>query len=128
MEVFAPLYPVVPVFVLIAVGFIFARCKKISLIPITELIVYLGTPSLVFTSLASKPILLNEIVILASGVLLIFAGVGLLIRLYFSLFRFSSPEFASCSPKSMARIRTSRRPSLLSALFFLSYPSRECSG
>jgi predicted permease len=65
MEVFAPLYPVVPVFVLIAVGFIFARCKKISLIPITELIVYLGTPSLVFTSLASKPILLNEIVILA---------------------------------------------------------------
>ena len=94
MEVFTPLYPVVPVFVLITVGFCFAHWKKITLFPITELIVYLGTPSLVFTSLASKPILLNDILILAAGVLLIFAGVGFLIGLYFSLFRFSSRGFA----------------------------------
>ena len=60
MEVFAPLYPVVPVFVLITIGFSFAHWKKIALLPITELIVYLGTPSLVFTSLARKPILINE--------------------------------------------------------------------
>ena len=94
MEVFTPLYPVVPVFVLITIGFCFARLKKISLVTITELIVYLGTPSLVFTSLASRPIFLNDILILAAGVLLIFTGVGFLIRLYFSLFRFSSPGFA----------------------------------
>ena len=94
MEVFAPLYPVVPVFVLITIGFSFAHCKKIALLPITELIVYLGTPSLVFTSLASKPILVNDIFVLAVGVLLIFTGVGFLIWLYFSLFRFSSRGFA----------------------------------
>jgi predicted permease len=48
----------------------------------------------VFTSLASKPILLNDILILAAGVLLIFTGVGFLIGLYFSLFRFNSRGFA----------------------------------
>jgi predicted permease len=94
MEIFIPLYPVVPVFLLIALGFVFAHWKKISLVPVTEMIVYLGTPSLVFSSLASKPLLLADIAILISGVLLIFAGVGLLIGLYFSCFRFSSRGFA----------------------------------
>ena len=41
-----------------------------------------------------KPIFLNDILILAAGVLLIFTGVGFLIGLYFSLFRFSSRGFA----------------------------------
>lgn len=60
---------------LITIGFCFAHWKKIILLPITELIVYLGTPSLVFTSLAGKPILINDILVLAVGVLLIFTGV-----------------------------------------------------
>jgi malate permease and related proteins len=94
MELFTPLYPVVPVFLLIALGFLFAHWKKISLVPVTELIVYLGTPSLVLSSLASKPLLLADIAVLSSGVVMIFAGVGVLIGLYFSCFRFSSPGFA----------------------------------
>ncbi|MEX0806466.1 MAG: AEC family transporter [Candidatus Binatia bacterium] len=94
MELFEPLSPVVPVFLLIATGFVFARWKKISLVPVTELIVYLGTPSLVFTSLARKPLSAADIAVLLSGVLLIFAGVGLLVRIYFSAFRFSSRGFA----------------------------------
>ena len=94
MELLKPLSPVVPVFLLIATGFAFARWKKISLVPVTELIVYLGTPSLVFTSLARKPLFAADIAVLLSGVLLIFAGVGLLVRIYFSVFRFSSRGFA----------------------------------
>ncbi|MPZ77050.1 MAG: hypothetical protein GEU77_11060 [Deltaproteobacteria bacterium] len=94
MELLKPLSPVVPVFLLIATGFVFARWKKISLVPVTELIVYLGTPSLVFTSLARKPLFAADIAVLLSGVLLIFAGVGLLVRIYFSVFRFSSRGFA----------------------------------
>lgn len=58
------------------------------------MIVYLGTPSLVFTSLANKPLLLAAIAVLISGGLLMFAGVGLLIGLYFFSFRFSSRGFA----------------------------------
>ena len=46
MELIKP--PVIPVFLLVVIGFIFAHWKKISLASVTEIIVYLGTPSLVF--------------------------------------------------------------------------------
>ena len=94
MEILKPLTPVLQVFLLVAAGFVFAHWKKISLSSVTELIVYLGTPSLVFSSLASKPLYAGDIAVLLSGILLIFAGVGLLIRLYFLLFHFSSRGFA----------------------------------
>lgn len=94
MEIFKPLSPVIPVFMLIAAGFIFAHWKKISLASVTEIIVYLGTPSLVFSSLASKPLFAGDILILFSGIVMIFAGVGLLIRGYFILFGFTSRGFA----------------------------------
>ncbi len=94
MELFKPLAPVIPVFFLIAVGFVFAHWKKISLAPLTELIVYLGTPSLVFTSLAGKPLIATDIAVLFAGTVTMFAAVGLLIRLYFFSFRFHSRGFA----------------------------------
>jgi predicted permease len=94
MELFKPLSPVIPVFFLVALGFIFARWKKINLVSLTDIIVYLGTPSLVFTSLASKPLYAGEVALLFCGVVGIYAGVGLLIRLYFLTFRFNSPGFA----------------------------------
>ena len=94
MEIFKPLSPVIPVFILIAAGFIFAHWKKISLASVTEIIVYLGTPSLVFSSLAAKPLFAGDILILSSGIVVIFAGVGLLIRGYFALFGFQSRGFA----------------------------------
>jgi len=46
MDAFKPLAPVIPVFLLIAIGFIFARGKKISLASVTEIIVYLAAPCL----------------------------------------------------------------------------------
>jgi len=54
VELFKPLASVIPVFFLSAVGFVFAHWKKISLAPLAELIVYLGTPWLAFTSRAGK--------------------------------------------------------------------------
>jgi hypothetical protein len=94
MDILKPLSPVVPVFLLITAGFIFAHWKKISLASVTEIIVYLGTPSLVFSSLASKPLYVGDLAILASGIIAIYAGVGVLIRFYFIIFRFNSRGFA----------------------------------
>jgi len=94
VELFKPFAPVIPVFFLIAVGFVFAHWKKISLAPLTELIVYLGTPSLVFTSLAGKPLIATDIATLFAGTVTMFAAVGLLIKLYFFSFRFRSRGFA----------------------------------
>ncbi|HEX2933397.1 MAG TPA: hypothetical protein VHV54_26955, partial [Candidatus Binatia bacterium] len=62
MELFKSLSPVIPVFFLIAAGFAFAHWKKISLTSVTEIIVYLGTPSLVFSSLVSRPLFVGDIV------------------------------------------------------------------
>jgi len=94
MEVFQPLSPVIPVFLLISAGFVFAHWKKINLTSVTEIIVYLGTPSLVFSSLASKPLYAADLAILASGLIAIYAGVGALIKVYFVIFRFHSRGFA----------------------------------
>jgi predicted permease len=94
MEFFTPLAPVIRVFLLIAAGFIFAQWKKINLSSITEIIVYLGTPSLVFTSLVSKPLYAGDLLILTAGIAIIYAGVGLLVQLYFKTFRFYSRGFA----------------------------------
>jgi hypothetical protein len=38
MELFRPLSPVIPVFLLVAVGFIFALWKKIRLASVTEIV------------------------------------------------------------------------------------------
>jgi malate permease and related proteins len=94
MEIFTPLAPVIPVFLLIAAGFAFAHWKKINLTSVTEVIVYLGTPSLVFSSLAGKPLLATDIAVLSAGILLIFAIVGFFIRIYFLVSGFSSRGFA----------------------------------
>jgi hypothetical protein len=68
MELIQASFSVIPVFLLVAVGFIFAHWKKINL-----------------TSC--------DIAIL-SAILIIFAGVGLLMRLYFFIFGFTSRGFA----------------------------------
>jgi predicted permease len=94
MEVLKPVSAVIPVFLLIAAGFLFAHWKKISLASVTEIIVYLDTPCLVFGSLASKPLYVADIAVLFSGIAIMFAAVGLLILLYFSIFRLSSRGFA----------------------------------
>jgi predicted permease len=94
MDFLNPLSPVIPVFLLVATGFAFARWKRISLASVTEIIVYLGTPSLVFTSLASRPLFAADIAVLFSSLLLIFTGVGLLLRAYFFIFSFRSRGFA----------------------------------
>ena len=87
------LSPVVPVFVLTAVGYVFARYRKISLEPITEYVIYLGAPALVFTSLATKPLYAADIAVVTAAALAILALVGLLIFLYALATGFSSPGF-----------------------------------
>jgi predicted permease len=89
MELLRAISPVIPVFMLIACGFVFTQWKRINLTFLTEIIVYLGTPSLVFSSLASKPLFAGDIAVLFGGILIIFAAVGLIIRLYFFFFRFT---------------------------------------
>src|SRR6266542_4345364 len=86
MELFRALSPVIPVFILISCWFVFAQWKRINLTSLTEIIVYLGTPSLVFSSLASKPFFAGDIAVLFGGILIIFAAVGFSFDFTFSFF------------------------------------------
>ncbi len=94
MDLLKPVMPVIPVFLLIAIGFIFAQWKKISLASVTEIIVYLAAPSLVFTSLATKPLFAEDILVMIAGAAGILIGEGVLIVAYFRLSRFQSRGFA----------------------------------
>lgn len=87
------LSPVIPVFALIGIGFIFARWKRISLESITEFIVYLASPSLVFSSLSSKPLMATDLLVLLAGVIGFMSGVGVLVTIYSFVFRFHSRGF-----------------------------------
>ncbi len=93
MDGLKPLSPIISVFLLIGIGFVFARWKRINLVPLTDIIVYLAAPCLVFTSLTTKPLFPADIAVIFAGALGILGGVGLLIRLYSLIFRFRSPGF-----------------------------------
>jgi predicted permease len=94
VEAFKAVTPVVPVFFLIAAGFLFAKWKEIPLRPLTEFIVFFTTPSLIFTSLARRPLNFADIAAILAGAVGILAIVGILILIYFSVFRFRSRGFA----------------------------------
>jgi len=93
MDLVKPLSPVIPVFLLVAIGFGFAHWKKINLAAVTEVIVYLAAPSLVFTSLATKPLFPADIAVMVSGAVGIAAGAGTLVWIYFHLFQWRSRGF-----------------------------------
>ena len=87
------LSPVIPVFTLVAVGYLFAHFRKISLASITEFTVYLAAPCLVFTSLAVKPLIPADITVILGGAAGILIGVATLSWVYARLFHFRSPGF-----------------------------------
>ena len=51
---------VIPVFLIIAIGFIIGKKRKIDVQPIVDLIIYIAGPSLIFVSLAKSNIELND--------------------------------------------------------------------
>ena len=51
---------VIPVFLIIAIGFIIGKKRKIDVQPIVDLIIYIAGPSLIFISLAKSNIELND--------------------------------------------------------------------
>jgi predicted permease len=68
---------VVPVFVLVAVGVVLGRRRRPDLASLTDLVVYLGGPALVFSSLMRGDLAAGELAVLVSGVLWIVLGVGM---------------------------------------------------
>lgn len=67
---------VFPVFILVAVGYGFGGLRRLDLFSLTEIVVYLGGPALVFTSLAGGSMEMREVGLTAVGTIFIITSVG----------------------------------------------------
>ncbi len=67
---------VFPVFLLIAVGYLFSGSRRLDLFSLTEIVIYLGGPALVFTSLTRGSIDLGDVGRIAVGTVFIVTSVG----------------------------------------------------
>lgn len=72
---------VTPAFVLVLMGFLFGRFADTDIASLTNVVVYLAAPALIFTSLASGPWINAEMGAMALGSLVLVLGVGLIVRL-----------------------------------------------
>lgn len=68
---------VFPVFFIIALGWLFAKLKNINLGAVSEIILYIATPCLIFSSLLKSQVIMADFLTIALSVLVVTAGCGL---------------------------------------------------
>lgn len=67
---------VLPVFAVAGVGFLFARFKRADLGTLTDVVLYLAAPALIFSALLSKPMSMERVLAVGGGALFITAVCG----------------------------------------------------
>jgi predicted permease len=72
---------VLPVFVLMAVGWLLGSVRSVDLALLTDIVVYIASPCLIFASLTAEELDLAQMALLAAGATWIVVSVGLLLRL-----------------------------------------------
>ncbi|MBN2239451.1 MAG: AEC family transporter [Dehalococcoidales bacterium] len=78
---------VLPTFIIIFIGFIFGKLKKPDMSVISELVIWIGLPALIITSMLEKQIVMsNALKVWGSAVFIIF-GCGIIAFIIFSIFR-----------------------------------------
>lgn len=73
---------VFPVFSIIALGYFFARFKKISLEPVIEILLYLTIPALVISSLSKKKLVTADLAIVSLAAIAVVIGTGVISYIY----------------------------------------------
>ena len=51
---------ILPVFIVILIGFFFGRARQIDMSAVVDIAIYIGLPALVFTSMLEKSIVLED--------------------------------------------------------------------
>ena len=78
-----------PIIFLAGLGYIFGKFKKFDLRSLTELVIYLTGPSLMFTYLARRTFVLNDFAYLAVGTAFVILASGIIVYLALKLGRVS---------------------------------------
>jgi len=84
---------ILPIFIIIEVGFLFSRITKLRLDPLIDIIIYITTPCLVFTSMINKEFVAREFLNIAFGAFFVMLCGGLLIFLFSKIRRFDPRPF-----------------------------------
>jgi hypothetical protein len=78
---------VLPTFIVIIIGFIFGKVKKLNIAAISDITIYIGLPALVFTSMLEKQIILDDALKVWASSFFIMIGCFLVAFTIFKLFR-----------------------------------------
>jgi hypothetical protein len=76
---------VFPVFFIIALGWLFAKFKNINLGAVSEIILYITTPCLIFSSLLKNQIIVADLLTISLSVLAVTSGCGLATGIFLRL-------------------------------------------
>jgi len=77
---------VFPVFFIIVLGWLFARVKNINLGAVSEIILYITTPCLIFSSLLKNQVIMADFLTISLSVLVVTSGCGLATWIFLRLF------------------------------------------
>ena len=84
---------ILPIFTIVGVGFLFSKVTKLKLDPLIDIIIYITTPCLVFTSMINKEFIIGEFLDIASGAFFVMLCGGFLIFLFSKIRRFDPRPF-----------------------------------
>jgi len=79
---------VLPTFLVILVGYLLGRVKKLDMSVVVDILFYIGMPALAFTAMISKQIVLLDASRIWASAILIIAGTGLAALIVFKIARF----------------------------------------
>jgi len=79
---------VLPTFLVILVGYLLGRVKKLDMSVVVDILFYIGMPALAFTAMISKQIVLLDASRVWASAILIIAGTGLAALIVFKIARF----------------------------------------
>jgi len=68
----------IPVFLTIAVGYLFGKIRKIEIKPVVDLVLYITVPCLILSSLLKAPLPINDFILIPAFAVLVVLGVGIM--------------------------------------------------
>jgi predicted permease len=78
---------ILPTFIVILIGFLFGRARRVDMSAVVDIALYIGLPALVFTSMLKKQIVLEDAMKVWASALIIMIGCGVVAWIIFRLLK-----------------------------------------
>ena len=92
MPLFEVIRVIVPIVIIVSIGFIFAKFREVTLKTFADYIIYISSPALALSQLAMQKAALPEILSLSFSAVVVIVGCGSIAFLLFKIFKFNAPK------------------------------------